>query len=217
MMGVFMSANAKAVKATPLPKNFPSIPARYPIALFRLQLDAAKRYMYEGELKEILKTAQIPLDVLSGVGEPILNVSQIAHFMQELRMMVGDDSAQRYGREAFQHVSPLFPRAPGSTSAGRSVSSSDKLFLRLRDAMAVLNKTSGSNFIVKWHGGAEADIFEDTAQNCYGFQGKGVTCATMTGFLEEAIVYLSGVKMNIHESECMANGSLSCRWHCNLS
>lgn len=204
-------------KAAQVPKNYPATPARYPLNIFRLQVEAAKRYLFEGELKEALTNATIPLDVLTGAGEPVINVSQISQFVQELREMVGDEQAIRYGREAFQHVSPLLPRASGSTSAGRSVSSSDKLFLKVRDSMAVLNKTVSADFIVKWHGGAEADIFEDTAQHCYGFAGKGMACFTMTGFLEEAIIYLSGVKMTIHESECMANGALACRWHCRLS
>jgi hypothetical protein len=204
-------------KAAQVPKNFPTTPARYPLNIFRLQVDAARRYLFEGELKEALTKASIPLDVLTGAGEPVINVAQVSEFTQELREMVGDEQAQRYGREAFQHVSPLLPRASGSTSAGRSVSSSDKLFLKVRDAMAVLNKTIGANFIVKWHGGAEADIFEDTALHCYGYTGKGLACCSMTGFLEESIIYLSGVKMTIAESECMANGALSCRWHCRLA
>jgi hypothetical protein len=208
---------AAVSKAAQVPKNYPTTPSRYPLNIFRLQVDAARRYLFDGELKEALTSAAIPLDVLTGAGEPVINVAQVSHFTQELRGMVGDEQAARYGREAFQHVSPLFPRATASTSHGRSVSSSDKFFLKVRDAMATLNKTIGSNFIVKWHGGAEADLFEDTAQHCYGFVGKGLACYTLTGYLEEAIIYLSGVKMSIVESECMANGALACRWHCRLA
>lgn len=204
-------------RATQVPKNFPVTPARYPLPLFRLEVEATRRYMFEGEIKDALTQASIPLDVLTGAGEPVVNNAQVAHFMQQLREVVGDDEKTAlYGREAFQKVSPLMPRLSGGNNS-RSVSSSDKLFLRVREAIAVINKQYSCNYIIKWHGGAEADIFEDTGRHCYGYAGGGLACATITGFLEEGILYLSGIRMAVIESECMANGALACRWHCRLA
>ena len=68
--------------------------------------------------------------------------------------------------------------------------------------------------MAKWHGGAEANIFEDSGKHCYGYTGSDLACATLTGYLCEAAVYLSGVKMDVVESQCMVTGALACRWHC---
>ena len=203
-------------KPDQVPKNYPPVPVRYPLALFRLQLDAAKRYLFEGEIKDILTSAMIPLDVLTLASDPVLNVSQIACFMQELREVIGSEKAVQFGHEAFTRSATALSRL-ALPSVPRSVSSEDKLFLRVREAMAGLNRQCGSNLIVKWHGGAEADIFEDTGQHCYGFVAKEVVCQTMTGYLQESIQVLAGVRMNLLESECMVTGSLACRWHCTLA
>src|SRR5579871_1330580 len=65
-----------------LPRNFPVIPGGYSDALFRLQIDTARRYLFETELKEILEQAQIPLQILEPEGgEVALDVYQIACFM----------------------------------------------------------------------------------------------------------------------------------------
>ncbi len=203
-------------KSAQLPKNYPAVPARYPLAMFRLQLETASRYLYEGEVKEALTTAMIPLDALTGAGDPALNVAQVACFMQELRSTIGAEKALLFGRDAFAKTAPLIPKST-LPPLPRAVSTSDKLFLRVREAMALLNKQIGSNFIVKWHGGVESDIFEDSGQHCYGYIGKELACTTLTGYLQEAITQLSGVKMTIIESECMATGALACRWHCQLA
>ncbi|MHB8630071.1 MAG: hypothetical protein ACYDBJ_27990 [Aggregatilineales bacterium] len=207
---------ASLKRADILPKNYPPTPVRFPLPMFRLQLEAAARYLFEGERREALLAAQIPLDVLTGTGDPALNVAQIAVFMQALTALIGPDKATDFGHEAFQKMTTLVPR-PTLTPAQRSVSSSDKLFLRVREAAATLNRLTSSNFIVKWHGGAEADIFEDTGQHCYGYAGDQLACATLTGYLYEAAAHLASVKMQIIESECMVTGALACRWHCKLA
>jgi len=203
-------------RAQVLPKNFPATPTRFPLPMFRLQLDAATRYLFEGERRETLLTAQIPLDVLTGASDPALNVAQVAVFIQELALITGPEKAIAFGHDAFAKMSSLVTR-PTLPPTQRAVSTSDKLFLRVREAAATLNRLTGSNFIVKWHGGAEADIFEDTGQHCYGYTGDQPACATLTGYIDEAAAYLAGVKMQIVESECMVTGALACRWHCKLA
>jgi hypothetical protein len=207
---------ASPKKADVLPKNFPATPTRFPLPMFRLLLDAAARYLFEGERREALLTAQIPLDVLTGTGDPALNVAHVAVFMQELAVITGPEKAVAFGRDAFTKMTSLVSR-PTLTPTQRAVSSSDKLFLRVREAAATLNRLTGSDFIVKWHGGAEADIFEDSGQHCYGYTGDQPACATLTGYVDEAAAYLAGVKMQIIESECMVTGALACRWHCKLA
>lgn len=203
-------------KADVLPKNYPPTPVRFPLPMFRLQLEAAARYLFEGERREALLAAGIPLDVLTGASDPAVNVAQISMFMQALVALTGPEKATAFGREAFHKMAALIPR-PTLTPAQRAVSSSDKLFLRVREAAATLNRLTSSNFIVKWHGGAEADIFEDSGQHCYGYVGDQLACATLTGYLDEAAAHLASVKMQIIESECMVTGALACRWHCKLA
>jgi len=200
-------------RAEALPRNYPVVPARYPLPMFRLQFEAAGRYLYESERREALLAAQIPPEALSGSAELTINVSHVAIFVQELTVLCGSDKARTFGREAFQKNVSLVPR-PALTTPQRAVSESDRLFLRVREAAATLNRLTGSNFMVKWHGGAEADIFEDTGQHCYGYICDQLACVALTGYLSEAVAYLAGVKMQIVESECMALGALACRWHC---
>lgn len=69
-------------KPTQLPKNYAPVPVRYPLPIFRLQLEAAARYLFQSELKEALTAAAIPLDVLTGAGDPALTVAQVACFIQ---------------------------------------------------------------------------------------------------------------------------------------
>ncbi|GEM_PF-1098454 len=206
-----------AQKADPLPKNYPATPMRSSLPFFRAQLDTAGRYLFEGELKEALGTAGIPLAVLSTAPYDFpLTVAHVANFMQELKQIIGPEKALSFGGESFLKVSTLLVK-PALPPLPRGVSSSDKLFLRVRESIAMLNRQSASNFIVKWHGGAESDIFEDTAQHCYGYSAHKVSCETLTGFLQEAIHSLAGVQMIITESECMTLGALACRWHCRLA
>ncbi len=202
-------------KAGTLPTNFPTPPARHSLALFRLQLDAATRYLFEGEIRELLTDAGIPLDVLTRGSDPALNVAQVAGFMQAVRGLIGSEKAFSFGHESFLKVLPTLAR-PSLPPLARTISTSDKLFLRMRDAMAVLNRQFDTNFLTKWHGGAEADIFEDSGLHCYGHICTGTACETATGFLAETIAQLAGIKMTLAESECMAMGALSCRWHCKL-
>ncbi len=195
-----------------LPANYPPTPADYPFTLFRLQVEAAQRYLFGSELKEVLETAGLPTNLLTTPQPFVINVAQVACFMQELKKIAGDDKAVDYGREAFQKAAAIFPRT-ASGNMLRSVSATDRAFLRIRDAMAGLSRQSGANMLVKWHGGKECDLFEDTGQHCYGFTCDDLVCQTMTGFLEEAITILSGVKIALTECDCMAKGALACRWH----
>ena len=201
-----------------LPRNFPAIPGNYSDALFRLQIETARRYLFETELKEVLELSEIPLEILQpDSGDIALTVYQIACFMQHLRVITGDVKAVAFGRDAFEGCTSLIGRTANVSPLLRAVSSADKLFLRVRDAMNGLNRQVGTNVLVKWHGGAESELFEDTGQHCYGYHHDAPICHTLTGFLEESIVYLSGVKVTLHETECMAHGALTCRWHCELA
>lgn len=197
-----------------LPANYPPMPAVYPLALFRPQVDAAQRYLFGSELKEVLETAGLPTNLLTlTTTQPlIINVAQIACFMQELKQIAGEDKAPDYGREAFQKVAALLSRTM-TANILRAVSPTDKAFLRIRDAMSGFSRQSGANILVKWHGGKECDLFEDTGQHCYGYTSDDFVCQTMTGFLQEAIASLSGVRIALTECDCMAKGALACRWH----
>jgi len=202
-----------------LPRNFASVPTSYPSGLLRLQLHAAQRYLFDGELKEIMEAASLPLDLLNTSASDIpVTVAQLAIFAQGLRAVTGDARARDYGREAFMKASPLIPRPPTSAvnPMARAVSDKDKLFLRIRDVMHSFNRPSGANVIVKWHGGSESELFEDTGQHCYGFRADEPCCQTLTGFLEAAVEHLSGIHVELVERECMATGALACRWHCKL-
>ena len=200
-----------------LPDNYPATPASYPIGMFRLQVEAAKRYLFESELKEILEAADLPPNLLdTGNNEARLNVAQMACFFQGMRAVIGDTKAVEYGQDAFKRLMPVLSRTTTSNLL-RPVSSVDKQFLRIRDAISGYNQRVGANFLVKWHGGAECDLFEDTGQHCYGFTSDELICPTMIGFLQQAIGGLSGIKVLLDESECMATGALACRWHCRLA
>ncbi len=83
--------------------------------------------------------------------------------------------------------------------------------------MATFNRQMDTNVIVKWHGGAESELFNDSAWSCYGYVSDEPICLVTTGFLEEAVAHLSGVKVVLQERECMAKGALTCRWHCALA
>ncbi|MCC7447926.1 MAG: hypothetical protein IT324_10945 [Anaerolineae bacterium] len=195
-----------------LPTNYPPTPVVYPLSLFRPQIEAAQRYLFGSELKEVLEAAGISVPVPGATQSLVINVAQIACFMQELKQIAGEDKAVDYGREAFQKAAALFTRTT-TTNVLRAVSPTDKAFLRIRDTMSGFSRQTGANVIVKWHGGKECDLFEDTGQHCYGYASDAFVCQTMTGFLQEAIVVLSGVKIALTECDCMATGALACRWH----
>src|SRR5215510_5813534 len=200
-----------------LPDNFPKSPTAYPVNLFRLQVDAAKRYLFEPELIEVLNAASLSHDLMNATGSYIaISVAQVSIFMQELKAIVGEDKAHDYGRESFMRVAPLIPTPNPISPMSRAVSSIDKLFLRIRDSMAGFNRQIGASVLVKWHGGQESDLFEDTAQHCYGYSWDTPACQTQTGFLQSAIGYLSGIQVELTETECMATGALTCRWKCVL-
>ncbi len=208
-------------KPKAIPTNYPPKPVEYPMAAFRALLETAQRYLFESELKEVLQDCQIPADVLKPTSPDLhLTVAEIAGFVQGLKTFMGDDKGIPYGRDAFHKAAALVNRgAPNVAPALRAVSSQDKQFLRIRDAMSGFNRYFGANVLVKWHGGIDSDLFEDTGQHCYGFtaDSEEMICQTLTGFLEEAIVSMSGVKVVLTEAECMARGALACRWHCALA
>jgi hypothetical protein len=202
-----------------LPKNFSSSPANYPSGLFRLQLSAARRYLFDGELKEVMDAASLSPDFLNPIGADLpLTVAQVSIFVQGIKGITGDDRALEYGREAFTKVVSLIPRGQNYSNIGllRTISDKNKLFLRIRESMFSFNKQVGSNVLVKWHGGEESELFEDTGQHCYGYKFGAPCCHTLTGFLESAILHMSGLKVELIERECMATGGLACRWHCHL-
>ncbi len=113
--------------AAALPNNYPPMPVRYPLPLFRQQLEAANRYLFDGERREALLAANIPLNVLSGVGDPAVNVAQIAVFMQQLRVLIGQSKSIQFGHEAFTRVASQIPK-PSLSPLPRAVSSFDKFF-----------------------------------------------------------------------------------------
>lgn len=207
---------AKLDRPKTLPQNYPPVSAAYPALMFRAHIETARRYLFESELEEIIAAASLPAELLTTQNTEIaLNTLQLACFVQGIRAIIGDEKARAYGREAFVQVAGLVPRSTPAPQL-RAMSSVDRQFLRVRDAMAELSRQVNANIIIKWHGGAEADIFEDTGLHCYGYVGETQVCHTMSGFLEEAISYLSGAKVRLSETECMAMGSLTCRWHCFL-
>ena len=120
-----MSAIQKSAAA--LPKNYPPMPVRYPLPLFRQQLEVANRYLFEGERREVPLAADIPLDVLSGVGDPVVNVAQIAVFMQQLLVLIGKGKSIQFGHEAFTSMASQIPK-PSLSPLPRAVSSFDKFF-----------------------------------------------------------------------------------------
>jgi hypothetical protein len=214
--GVIM-AIAKLARPSVLPKNFPERATAYPLPLFRLQVEAARRYLFENELKECLTAASIPLEILGMAEVEIaLTILHVAKFMQNLKQFVGDEKALAYGHEALSKATAVIPKPTIQQPILRGVSPADKAFLRVREALAVLNRQLNTDIIIKRHGDTEADIFEDSGLHCYGFVAEAPACQTLTGFFEEAILYLSGSKVKLVETECMALGALACRWHCYL-
>ncbi len=209
---------AASSKPRAVPANYPPQPVDYPFTGFRPLLETARRYLFENELKEVLQDCQIPVEVLKPSPlECHLTVADIACFVQGLKTFMGDEKGIPYGRDAFRRAASLVNRgAPNVAPVLRNVSAHDKQFLRIRDAMSTFNRYFGANVLVKWHGGAESDLFEDTGQHCYGFTADHMICQTLTGFMEEAIFSLAGVKVALTESEGMARGALACRWHCAL-
>src|SRR5262245_56462977 len=94
-----------------VPENFPKSPTAYPVNLFRLQVDAAKRYLFEPELKEVLDAASLSHDLMNPTGSYIaISVGQVSIFMQELKTIIGDDTAYIYGQESFIKVASLIPK-----------------------------------------------------------------------------------------------------------
>jgi hypothetical protein len=181
-------------------------------------VEAARRYLFETELRELLEEAQIPEEAMNSSGDSFpLSVAQVAVFNQGLSYISGEDKAIAYGREAFQKCTAIIARGTNIPPVLRAVSSADKLFLRIRESMANFNRQMDTNVIVKWHGGAESEVFSDSAWSCYGYVSSQPICLVTTGFLEEAISHLSGVKVVMEERECMAKGALTCRWHCALA
>ena len=120
-----MSAIQKSAAA--LPKNYPPMPVRYPLPLFRQQLEAANRYLFDDERHEALLAANIPLHVLCGVGDPALNVAQITAFMQQLRVLIRQSKSIQFGHEAFTSMASQIPK-PSLSPLPRAVSSFDKFF-----------------------------------------------------------------------------------------
>src|SRR5690349_17287262 len=93
------------------PRNYPADPPPYPDSIFRLEVEAARRYLFETELKELLEEAQIPDEAMNPGGDPFaLSVAQVAVFNQGLRSISGDDRAIAYGREAFQKATAIIAR-----------------------------------------------------------------------------------------------------------
>ncbi len=199
-----------------LPKNYPESPAAYPESIFRLQVEAARRYLFDSELQELLDGAGVPPDFMES-NVTGLTVAHVAYFMQGLMSVAGAEKALAYGRDSFGKTMSGFTRSTATLAPIlRGPASPDKAFLRIRDVMSDLNRRIGANVLTKWHGGAGCDLFEDTGYHCYGFTADGAICHTITGFLEEAIMALANVKVKLNETECMARGALACRWHCDL-
>src|SRR5258708_329480 len=208
---------AKLSRPGTLPKNYKAIPAPYPDLLFRVQMDAARRYLFDGELKELLEASQIPLKILESGVEPVgITVQHYAAFAQGLREICDDDKALSYGHDAFNRCATLMQRPGAGSPLLRAVSSADKLFLKIKDSLVTFNRYIGTDVIAKWHGGAECDMFDDTAQACYGYTSDEPICMTMSGFLEAGSQTIAGVKIKATEVECMAKGAPTCRWHCTL-
>src|SRR5260221_1166039 len=94
-----------------VPENFPKAPTAYPVNLFRFQVDAAKRYLFEPELKEVLEAAGLSPDLMNPTGSYIaISVAQVSVFMQELKTIVGEDKAYTYGKESFMKMAALIPK-----------------------------------------------------------------------------------------------------------
>src|SRR5258706_11097251 len=86
-----------------VPKNYPTPPASYPANLFRPQVEAAKRYLFESELKEVLKAAGLPPEIASNPAHSFtMTVVQLACFVQGLKEYTGEEKAFEYGRDAFK-------------------------------------------------------------------------------------------------------------------
>jgi hypothetical protein len=212
-----VAMSASPYRPNTLPRNFATIPASYPSGLFRLQLSAARHYLFDGELKEVMDVASLPSDLLNPTGpEARLSVAQIAIFIQTFKSITGEDRAVEYGREAFTKAAPLMARGSNGNPLLRAASDKNKLAARIRDGMTGFNKQCGANVTVKLVGDEDPEIFEDTGQHCYGFRAGTPCCQTFSGFLEAAIGHLVGIRIELTERECMATGAVACRWHCRL-
>ncbi|MEP7287790.1 MAG: hypothetical protein ABI947_18705 [Chloroflexota bacterium] len=202
------------IRPNALPKNYPAVPAVYPTALFRLQVEAVQRYLYETELKEILTEAAIPLDVLNVASRRVmLTVAHSAVFMQALQEIIDDDKAVDYGHEAFIRCASMIPRSANIPFIQRTLSSGDRQNNRIRESLAGFNHETGMNVSLKWRDSGEFDLLDDAAQHCYGYIASTPICHIMTGYLEESIFYLLGAKVALAETNCMALGAATCCWH----
>jgi hypothetical protein len=198
-----------------VPANFPAQPGTINIALLRPRVQVAQRYLFETELKEILAEAKLPLELLSDAPlSGTITYVQNAIFMQELRKVIGTTKVVAFGREVFDKLSGQIARPPNLPRLKTGISLDDKIFLRVREACSIVTRELGFNVFAKWHGGAECNLFEDTAPHCFGYTSDSPVCDTLTGLLEQAILYYGGVKVTLKEVECMAMGALACRWHC---
>lgn len=190
--------------AKPLPLQFPLQPAPLPTEFIDIHIQAAKRYLFETELKEALTQSEMSANRR--------NVAGYSLFIQGIRDTVGVDKLKGYGRECFTKTTPFINR-PSSQFLRAAVSNDDKIFVKIRDGMLGISKLIGVELIAKWHGGAQVDVFCDAGINCYGYTATMPICDVMTGFLEEAVHYYTGLNMHFQEVECMSQGAASCRWH----
>jgi len=116
-----------------LPKNFPAVPPAYSDALFRLQVQAARRYLFDTELKELLEQCGLPLEIADPAGPAIaLTVADCSAFMQGLKQLAGEDKALPFGRDAFNSCTSIIVRSGNLPPVLRAVSSSSERRLSLR-------------------------------------------------------------------------------------
>jgi len=191
-------------RLTPTPKHFAMTPAQLPSEFIDGHINAAKRYLFEGELKSALTD--------SGLVRDRPNVAAYSLFVQSMRDTIGEDKLGDYGHETFAKLTS-FINKPSSQFLRAAVSSEDKIFVKIRDGMLGISHFTGVEFIAKWHGGAQTELFCDAGLNCYGYSASMPICDVMTGFLEEAVYYFTSHRMRYKEVECMAQGAMSCRWH----
>src|SRR5437762_6331680 len=105
---------ASTSRAKTVPKNYPSTPADYPLAMFRPQIEAAKRYLFESELKEVMDQSGLPLELIDSDTDFNLTVAHLACFVQNLKAVAGADKGEDFGRDAFKKTAPLFARGTGT-------------------------------------------------------------------------------------------------------
>src|SRR5262245_51696510 len=99
---------ASASRTNTVPKNYPPTPADYPLVMFRPQIEAARRYLFDGELKEVMEQSGLPLELIDPDSDFNLNVGHIAYFVQSLKIVAGEDKGEDYGRDAFKKTTALF-------------------------------------------------------------------------------------------------------------